>query len=47
MQYGIAMHVNPLDENIFPRLNSIRKNRQQLWIKIKEGIEVADIILRC
>jgi hypothetical protein len=46
MQYGIAMHVNPLDEDIFPRLNSIRKNWQQLWIKIEEGIEVADMILR-
>jgi hypothetical protein len=45
MQYGVAMYVNPLDENIFPRLKFNQDELGEIVDKITEGIEVADMIL--
>ena len=46
MQHGVAMHVNPLDENMFPRLKLNQEELEAIVDKTKEGIEVADMILR-
>jgi hypothetical protein len=40
------MHVNPLDENMFPRLKLNQEELEAMVDKNKEGIEAADIILR-
>jgi hypothetical protein len=40
------MHVNPLDENIFSRLKLNQEELEAIVDKTKEGIEVADMILR-
>jgi hypothetical protein len=46
MQYGVKMHVNPLDENMFPRLKLKQEELEAIVDKTKKGIEVADMILR-
>jgi hypothetical protein len=46
MQYGVAMYVNPLDENIFPRLKFNQEKLEAIVDKTTEGIGVADMILR-
>ena len=46
MQYGVEMHVNPLDENMFPRLKLNQEELEAIVDKTKEGIDVADMILR-
>ena len=40
------MHVNPLDEKMFPRLKLNQEELEAIVDKTKEGIEVADMILR-
>ena len=40
------MHVNPLDENMLPRLKLNQEELEVIVEKTKEGIEVADMILR-
>ena len=40
------MHVNPLDENMFPRLKLNQEELEAIVDKTKEGIDVADMILR-
>jgi hypothetical protein len=46
MRYGVEMHVNPLDENMFPRLKLNQEELEAIVDKTKEGIDVADMILR-
>jgi hypothetical protein len=46
MQYGVKMHVNPLDEKMFPRLKLNQEELEAIVDKSKEAIEVADMILR-
>ena len=46
MQYGVEMDVNPLDKNMFPRLKLNQEELEAIVDKTKEGIEVADMILR-
>ena len=40
------MHVNPLDENMLPRLKLNQEELEVIVEKTKEGIEVAGMILR-
>jgi hypothetical protein len=46
MQHGFSMHVNPLDEYMFPRLKFNQEELEAIVDKTKEGLKVADIILR-
>ena len=46
MKYGIAMHVNPLGEDISPRLKLNQEELEVMVDKTKEGVEAADMILR-
>jgi HD-like signal output (HDOD) protein len=46
MQNGVAMHLHPLDETIFPRLKLNQEELEVMVDKTKEGVEAADMILR-
>ena len=46
MPHGIALHVNPMDENMFPRLKLNQEELEVIVDKTKEGTEVVEMILQ-